>query len=182
MLPALAVVLAVLAVGLVAGGYADDSADDGSTSSGLGIGAGEGSGLGNGSGVGLDTDNEGWADFPRWVVVAPLLAITWGGSVAVVVYAAVYLRRATLSDLVKDTVAVLARVLALAIAIGLFFLALLFLANLLSGGGGGLAGETVEAPGQLSGQSDALNPATLGGLLLLLAAALLALLMVAYVA
>lgn len=178
-LSAVAVVLAVLAVGTIAGGLSPSASSDSSTSSGLGIGSGDGSGIGESDNVGIGTANASGGSLPYWVGLLPLLAVIWAATIVGLVLAVYFLWDSTLRELIRAIVATIGRV-AVIVVIGIVVAALLLvLAGFIGKGGGGLMGTGSTTGSQFTGQASSTeSPVLAVGMAVLAGIAMLGILLV----
>lgn len=152
-LSAVALVLAVVALGTVAGGLSAGGGIQDEPSSGVGIGGGEGSGIGDGGGVGLPSSADDSPVLPSWLGLYPFLAVLWvalaGGLIAFVVFLW-NVDVAEILTLLRKMAGILA-----AIAVGLIVvvIVLLFLAGAVGEGGGGLLGDSATDGAQVVGDA-----------------------------
>ena len=154
-LAAVALLLAVLAVGTIAGGFSAGSAEGGERSPGLGIGSGEGSLAGDSSGVGIGFSNPNEPTLPQWIGIGILLAILWSALLVTVGYVAAFLWGVTVAELIEAAIAWMRRAVMVSVVVLVFVLALLFLAEVFQNGGGGVVGSTVDAGTNFAGDATA---------------------------
>lgn len=156
-LSAVALVLAVAALGTVAGGLSTGETGSSDTSPGVGIGAGEGSGVGNGSGLGFNLSVGTGLGGPPWLGKGIILAIVWGAAVLSGAYALLFLWNATLREVLGAAARVATLVVGITIVVGILVTLLYFLATLFQSGGGGILGSSstssVDMPGAVDSPS-----------------------------
>lgn len=166
-LSVLALVLAVAALGTIAGGLSADEASGGERSPGVGFGSGEGSGIGEGEGTGINVSGVAGPAIPTWVVTGAILATVWLSLLVAGAYVVGFLWQASLRDLLTAIRWVLTRVVAIVLVVGVLVAFLFLIAGLFADGGGGLGGATEDAGIQLPGDSRSVSPTTVTGLTLL---------------
>lgn len=180
-LSAVALVLAVAALGTVAGGLSTGETGPSDTSPGVGIGAGEGSGVGNGSGLGLNVSSGSVLGFPPWPVAGIVLALVWGSLVLAGAYVVLFLWNATLREVLRAAGRVVARVVAIAIVMGVLVLLLSFLATLFESGGGGILGSSSTSSLDVPGAIDSPSSNLMTGIVFLMSVALVGLVLLTIV-
>lgn len=166
-LSVLALVLAVAALGTLAGGLPADEAGGGERSPGVGFGSGEGSGIGEGEGTGINVSGVAGPAIPGWVVKGAILATLWLSLLVAGAYVVGFLWQASLRDLLTAIRRALTRAVAIVLVVGVLVAFLSLLAGLFAEGGGGLGGATTDAGIQLPGDSRSVSPTTITGLALL---------------
>lgn len=170
-LPAVALVLAVVALGTVAGGLDGQAAADGERSPGVGIGSGDGSGAGEAGGFGFNVSNPNEIGFPPWFGVGLVLVMVWASAILAGAYAVAFLWDADLRDLIDAAVSWIGRAGILVLAVGALLLGLLALEALFSSGGGGLFGGSESAGPRVTGDATAAPSSDLVGAVLIVAVA-----------
>lgn len=174
-LSALALVLAVVALGTVAGGLADGGTSD--PSEGVGIGSGEGSGIGEGENIGLGASDADPPDVPVWLGMGPFMLALWISAAAGIIATILFVWSTTLEEVLKLVTESLTQVLGLGIAIILLYLLFLLLSGLFQGGGGGMMGTGGSVSGSVFGESSATDsPSMTSGIMFLGAVAVLGIL------
>lgn len=176
-LSAVALVLAVAALGTVAGGFSTGETGPSETSPGVGIGAGAGSGVGNGSGLGFNLSGGTDLGGPAWLGKGILLAMVWGAAVLSGAYAFLFLWNASLRELLGAAARIAAHVVAIAVVIGVLVVLLYFLATLFRSGGGGILGSSSTSTMDVPGTADSPASSLVTGVVLLGGAALVVLLL-----
>lgn len=159
-----AILVAVLAVATVAGGFtsAGGGDGDGERAEGFGFGEGSGAGIGDGDDVGFLPDDEATGfQIPEWIVTIPLFVIIWSATVFFVVFVVHTLWRGRLDELF----AVVRKALVDFLAAAVFFLAMIaFLVGLGmlvgNGGGGALGGGAAAGSAAAGGASSVTVPST----------------------
>lgn len=170
-LSAVALLLAVVALGTVAGGLAGSGGAD-EPSEGLGVGSGEGSGVGDGEGVGLVGGDAEPADVPTWLGFGPVLLVLWISAAAGFLALVVFLWTASLRDVLETLRESASLVIGLGVGVALIVGIFLLLNGLFESGGGGLMGSSGSTSDELFGGAIETNsPSFLSGIVLIGAAA-----------
>lgn len=177
-LSAIALLLAVVALGTVAGGLAGDGGED-RPSEGLGVGSGEGSGVGDGEGVGLIGGDAESADVPTWLGFGPVLVVLWISAAAGFLMLVIFLWTTSLRDVLEMLRESASLVIGLGGGVALLVAIFLLLNGLFDSGGGGLMGSSPTSSDELFGGSIETNsPSVLSGIVLIGAAAVVGLVVV----
>lgn len=171
-LSAVALVLAVAALGTVAGGLSTGETGPGDTSPGVGIGAGEGSGAGNGSGLGFNLSGATDVSSPPWLGKGLVLAAIWGTTVVTGASVVLFLWNASLREVLRAAARVLASAVGLGILLAGLLALLFFLAALFESGGGGIMGSSSTAGLDVPGAVESPSPDPVTGVVLLAGGAL----------
>lgn len=157
-----AVVVAVLTVATVAGGFTSAGGGDGERSPGLGVGGGDGAGLGDGDDVGFVADEDPTGiQLPAWIVTVPLTVVVWSSLAFFLAFAVHTVWTGRLDELVEVLREALVDVLAAAVVL-LGLIALLSVLNLLLGDGGGgmMGGGALAGPATGGGERSVAVPST----------------------
>lgn len=169
------ILVAVLAVATVAGGFTTGAGgdSDGERAPGFGFGDGSGTGIGDGDDVGFQPAQEGAGgpDFPTWIITGPLTLILLASAVFFVVFTAHTIWRGRLDELIAIIRKALVDFLAASVVL-LALVALLVAINMLVGDGGGgmLGGGAASGPSATGGESAIQIPSTslVGGIAIVL--------------